>query len=85
MTPQRLRKKKKELEKKFKQEYGEASVKPTDSGNDEIYKPKFPYYDQLQFLTSTYDTDETMDSIQEPSYPKPRKRSKRGPKIRAHV
>ena len=80
-----IQKKNKELEKKFKQEYGEASVKPADSGNDEIYKPNFPFYDQRQFLASTCDTGVTMDSIHEPSHPKPTKRSKRGPEIRAHV
>lgn len=80
-----IQKKQKELEKKFNQEYGEASVKPADSGNDEIYKPNFPFYNQRQFLASTCDTDVTMDSIHEPSHPKPTKRSKRGPEIRAHV
>lgn len=72
-----IQKKWKELEKKFKQEYRKALVKPSGSGTDEIYKPTFPFYDQLQFLTSICETDETMDSIEEPSNLKPRKRSKR--------
>ena len=72
-----IQKKWKELEKKFKQEHRKASVKPSGSGTDEVYKPTFPFYDQLQFLTSICETDETMDSIEEPSNPKPRKRSKR--------
>ena len=77
MTLQRFRKKWKELEKKFKQEYGKALVKPSGSGTDEIYRPTFPFYVQLQFLSSICETDETRDSIEEPSNPKPRKRPKR--------
>lgn len=71
-----IQKKWKELEK-FKQEYRKALVKPSGSGTDEIYKPTFPFYDELHFLISICETDETMDSIEEPSNPKPRKRSKR--------
>ena len=70
-----IQKKWKELEKKFKQEYCKALVKPSGSGTDKIYKPAFLFYDQLQFLTSICETDETMDSIEEHSNPKPRKRS----------
>ena len=69
-----IQKKWKELEKKFKQEYRKALVKPSGSGTDEIYRPTFPFYVQLQFLSSICETDETMDSIEEPSNPKSRKR-----------
>lgn len=72
-----IQKKGKELEKKFKQEHSKALVKPSGSGTDEIYKPTFQFYNQLLFLTAIYETDETMDSIEEPANPKPRKRSKR--------
>lgn len=72
-----IQKKWKELEKKFKQEHSKALVKPSGSGTDEIYKPTFQFYNQLLFLTGIYETDETMDSIEEPANPKPRKRSKR--------
>lgn len=61
MTRHRLRKKWKELEKKFKQEHSKALVKPSGSGTDEIYKPAFLFYDQLQFLTAISETDETLD------------------------
>ena len=72
-----IQKKWKELEKKFKQEHSKALVKPSGSGTDEIYKPTFQFYNQLLFLTAICETDETMDSIEESSNPKPRKKSKR--------
>ena len=50
MTPQRFRKKWKELGKKFKQEYRKISLKPSGSRTDDIYEPTLPFYDQLQFL-----------------------------------
>ena len=71
-----VKKKWKELEKKFKKEHSKALVKPSGSGTDEIYKPAFLFYDQLQFLTAICETDETLDSIVYHANPKPRKRSK---------
>ena len=38
---EQIKKKWKELVKKFKQEHGKASVKPAGSGTEEIYKPSF--------------------------------------------
>lgn len=52
-------------------------MKPSGSGTDEIYNPTFSFYHQLLFLTSICETDKTIDSIEEPSYPTPRKKTKR--------
>ena len=66
----------KELEKKFREEHCKATVKPSGSGTDEIYKPTFLFYDQLKFLTVICNADETLDSIECDSNPNPRKKSK---------
>ena len=71
-----IEKKWKEIEKKFREEHTKASVRPSGSGTDEIYQPTFVFYDQLQFLTVICEGDETLDSIQCPSNPNPRKKSK---------
>ena len=71
-----IKKKWKELEKKFKEEHSKATVKPSGSGTHEIYKPTFIFYDQLQFLTAIFEADETLDSIEKASNPIPRKKSK---------
>lgn len=71
-----IKKKWKELEKKFREEHCKATVKPSGSGTDEIYKPTFVFYDQLKFLTVTCNADETLDSIECASNPNPRKKSK---------
>ena len=50
-------------------------MRPSGSGTDEIYKPSFELYDQLQFLTEIQETDDTMDTVgYADSNPKPPKR-----------
>lgn len=72
-----IKKKWKDISKRFKEEHSKATVKPSGSGTDEIYKPSFELYKQLQFLTKIQETDETMDTVEyADSNPKPPKRSK---------
>lgn len=73
---EQVQKKWKEIEKKFKEEHSKASVRPSGSGTDEIYKPTFVFYDQLQFLTVICEGDETLDSIECQPDLNPRKKTK---------
>lgn len=66
-----IKKKWKELVKKFKLEHSKASVKPSGSGTTDTYTPAWEFYGQLKFLTAVCDdTDETVDCIEESSKPK---------------
>ena len=75
MILHRLRKNGTKLKKKFREEHIKASLRPSGSGTDEIFKPTFVFYDQLQFLTFICEGDGTLDSIERPPNPYPRKKS----------
>lgn len=74
-----IKKKWRELLKKFKQEHAKASHKPSGAGTSDIYKPSWEFYDQLMFVTVICDdTDDTVSSIiVEPKKPKMRRMSQR--------
>lgn len=72
-----IKKKWKELLRKFKQEHAKASVKPSGAGTADIYKPSWEFYEQMNFvLVICDDTDETVSSVQEPSKSRVKKASK---------
>lgn len=72
-----IKKKWKEVLKRFKQEHSKASVKPSGAGTAEIYTPSWEFYEQLKYVTVICDdTDDTVSSISEPSKPKVKKASK---------
>jgi len=71
-----MKKKWKELLKRFRQEHSKASVKPSGAGTPEIYTP-WGFYEQLKYVTVICDdTDDTVNSISESSKPKVKKASK---------
>ena len=72
-----MKKKWKELLKRFRQEHSKASVKPSGAGTAEIYTPTWEFHEQLKYVTVICDdTDVTVNSISEPSKPKVKKASK---------
>ena len=73
-----IKKKWKELVKKFKNEHAKASVKPSGAGTSEIYKPSWVFYEHLKYLTVICDdTDDTVNTIDRgPSKPRAKKVSK---------
>ena len=72
-----IQKKWKALMKAFRQENTKASVKPSGAGTSDIYKPSWPFYDQLKFVSVVCDdTDETTSSVEGPSKPKMKKTAK---------
>lgn len=59
-----IKKKWRELLKKFKEEHAKAFVKPSGAGTAEIYKPSWVFYELLKYVTVICDdTDETVNSI----------------------
>ena len=59
-----IKKKWKELVKKFKNEHAKASVKLSQAGTSEIYKPSWVFYEHLKYLTVICDdTDDTVNTI----------------------
>ena len=76
-----IKKKWKELLKRFKQEYSKASVKPSGAGTAEIYTPSWEFYEQLKYVTVICDdTDDTVSSIvslQNPKLTRPLNSSKK--------
>ena len=72
-----IKKKWKEVLKRFKQEHSKASVKPSGAGTAEIYTQSWEFYEQLKYVTVICDdTDDTVSFISEPSKPKVKKASK---------
>ena len=72
-----IKKKWKQLLKHFREEHAKAQIKPSGAGTNEIYKPSWEFYEQLQFVTVVCDdTDETTDSLTSEPKPKSRKLSK---------
>ena len=59
-----IKKKWRELLKKFKEEHAKAFVKPSGAGTAEIYNPSWVFYELLKYVTVICDdTDETVNSI----------------------
>ena len=72
-----MKKKWKELLKRFRQEHSKASVKPSGAGTAEINMPTWEFYEQLKYVTVICDdTNVTVNSISEPSKLKVKKASK---------
>ena len=72
-----IKKKWKQLWKHFREEHAKVQIKPSGAGTNEIYKPSWDFYEQLQFVTVVCDyTDETTDSLTSEPKPKSRKLSK---------
>ena len=72
-----IKKKWKELLRRFKQEHAKASVKPSGAGTADIYQPSWEFYELMKYVNVICnDTDETVNSISGSSIPRVKKLSK---------
>ena len=72
-----IKKKWKELLRRFKQEHAKASVKPSGAGTADIYQPSWEFYKLMKYVNVICnDTDETVNSISGSSIPRVKKLSK---------